>query len=92
MSVSARKGNGPNITNRFSPNAPMDPEMVDTDNVIGFEQGFKANACIVDGCSGKKPIDTLYENTSQDTVENPREGSTPSPVSVNDFMYPHRSL
>jgi hypothetical protein len=70
----------------------VDAEMIDTDNAMGFEGRMRANACMVEGCSGRKPIDTLYENTSMDTVENPREGSTPAPMSVNPMMYPHRRL
>jgi len=68
------------------------PEMVDTDQGESFEGRFRAEACLKDGCSGKKAIDTMFENTSQDTVENPREMTTPAPVSVNPAMYPHRRL
>lgn len=92
MSENTRRGNGPNITNRFSPNAPLSPEMIDMDNVMGFEGRFKQNACLYDGCSGAQSIDTLYENTSQDRVENPREKTTPAPVDVVPGMYPHRKL
>jgi hypothetical protein len=70
----------------------VDPEMVDTDNNKSFEQRFRANACIMEGCSGHKRIDTLYENTSVMWVQNPREGSTPTPVSMNGMMFPHRRL
>jgi hypothetical protein len=70
----------------------MHAEMIDADNVMGFEGRFKANACMYDGCSGKKPIDTLYENTSMDRVENPREKTTPAPMDVVPGMYPHRRL
>ena len=88
----ARPIKGANITNRFSPSEPMDPEMIDTDNLMTAEQRFKSNACIEDGCSGKLSIDTLYENTSVAVVDNPREGSTPAPVCLNGEMYPHRRL
>lgn len=84
-----KRGSGPNITSRFSPAGSPNPEMIDVDNVVGFD-GFTSEACMTEGCSGRKAIDTLYENTSQDQVENPREGSTPAPVSVNEFMFPHR--
>lgn len=86
------KINGPNITNRFSPNAPIDPEMIDEDNLMTVTERFKANASMSDGVSGKLPIDTLYENTSVGVVDNPREGSTPAPVCLNSEMFPHRRL
>ena len=85
-------GSGPGVTRLTDEELLVDPEMVDTDNGEGFEGRFRANSCLTDGCSGKKPIDTLFENTSQDRVENPREGSTPAPVSTNDIMFPHRRL
>ena len=70
------------------------PEMIGTDQADPptWEQSFKAEACEYDGCGGRKSIDTMYENTSQDVVENPREKTTPAPVSVNGGMYPHRRL
>lgn len=70
----------------------IDVEMIDTDNVMGFEQSFKSRACIMEGCSGHKPIDTMYENTSVDRVDNPREGSTPAPIDANGMMFPHRRM
>jgi hypothetical protein len=91
MSEPKRGNSSPNITNTFSPNALPDPEMIDVDNVMGFE-GMKANGCLTEGCSGSKPIDTLYENTSCDYVDNPREGSTPAPICLTGPMYPHRDL
>lgn len=83
---------GKQITPMTDEDLLVHPEMIDTDQGQSFESRFKANACLKDGCSGKKSIDTMFENTSQDIVENPREGSTPAPVSKNDFMYPHRRL
>lgn len=73
-------------------NMIVDAEMVDTDNMMGFEGRFKSNACMYDGCSGRKPIDTMYENTSQDRVENPRSKTTEPPVDVASMMFPHRRL
>lgn len=70
----------------------ISPEMVDEDNLQTAEQRFKAGANLKEGVSGRKPIDTLYENTSDDVVDNPREGSTPAPISLNSGMYPHRRL
>lgn len=68
------------------------PEMIDGDNMQTAEGRFKANANLQDGVSGQKGIDTLYENTSQDVVDNPREGSTPAPVCLNSGMFPHRRM
>ena len=85
-------GKGPKLTQLSDEHMLIDPEMIDEDNVQGFEGRFKANASIDEGVSGTKKIDTLYENTSQDYVENPREGSTPAPICENDIMFPHRRL
>ena len=86
------KAGGPAVTVMTDEDLLVSPEMIDTDNLMGFEGRFKSNACIMDGCSGKKPIDTMYENTSVDRVENPREKTTPAPVDVIPGMYPHRRL
>ena len=67
----------------------VDPEMIDTDQ---GRAPYLSGASIQEGCSGHKPIDTMYENTSQDVVDNPREGSTPAPVCLNSGMFPHRRL
>ena len=85
-------GHGPKLTQLSDEHMLIDPEMIDEDNVQGFEGRFKSNASAVEGVSGQKSIDTLFENTSQDYVENPREGSTPAPLSENDLMFPHRRL
>jgi hypothetical protein len=54
-------------------NLIIGPNMVDEDNMAdGVEAQFTAQACIEDGCSGQKSIDTLYENFSQDIVDVPR--------------------
>lgn len=68
----------------------------DYDNMRGgLCEEFRAGADIVDGVSGKKVIDTLYENTSQDMVDNPRSeqyaddfGTPPVPLDLH--RYPHR--
>jgi hypothetical protein len=70
----------------------IDPEMIDTDNLQTAEQQFKANANLKEGVSGRKTIDTMYENTSQAVIDNPREGSTPAPVCLNSGMFPHRRM
>lgn len=83
---------GPKVTVMTNEDALMHAEMIDADNVMGFEGRFKSMACVEEGCSGRKPIDTLYENTSQDWVENPREKTTEAPECLTGPMYPHRSL
>lgn len=84
--------NGPQVTLMTDEDLLIHPDMIDADNVMGFEERFKANASIEEGCSGHKPIDTLFENTSQDYIDNPREGSTPAPECLSSGMYPHRRL
>lgn len=78
---------GTSMTNE---NFIISPDMVDDDQAKS--PFFTKPGCLTDGCSGTKPIDTLYENTSQDYVDNPREGSTPAPVCLAGGMYPHRRL
>jgi hypothetical protein len=70
-------------------NLIISPEMVDEDQE---REPFLAAGSITEGVAGTKTIDTLYENTSCDYVDNPREGSTPAPVCLTGLMYPHRSL
>lgn len=67
----------------------VSPEMVDTDQE---KEPFLAACSIEEGCAGTKKIDTLFENTSCDYVDNPREGSTPAPDCLTGPMYPHRNL
>lgn len=80
------------ITKLTNEDLLVDPEMIDTDNLESAELRFKANASIKEGVSGRKSIDTLYENTSQDIIDNSREGSTPAPVCLNSGMFPHRRM
>lgn len=82
---------GPKVTKMTDEHMLIHPDMVDEDNVAGFTERFRANASATEGCSGHKAIDTLYENTSQDWVDNPREGSTPAPECITG-LYPHRKL
>jgi hypothetical protein len=70
-------------------NLIVSPEMVDEDQE---REPFLAAGSITEGVAGTKKIDTLYENTSCDYVDNPREGSTPAPDCLTGPMYPHRSL
>ena len=83
----------PQMTPMTDEDLLVHPEMVDEDNLqMGVEAQFKANADLQEGVSGRKKIDTMYENTSVDVVDSPREGSTPAPVCLNSGMYPHRRL
>lgn len=70
-------------------NFVISPEMVDEDQE---KAPFLSAASIEEGTSGTKKIDTLYENTSCDYVDNPREGTSPAPECLTGPMYPHRSL
>ena len=66
--------------------------MVDEDNGKPCCEAFAANASLSEGIAGRKSIDTLFENTSQDIVESPRSMST-SPAGLPDLdQYPHRRL
>jgi hypothetical protein len=84
---------GASITKLTDESMIVDVEMIDGDNMqMDIESRFHANSSIVEGCSGHLPIDTMYENTSQAIVDNPREGSTPAPACLNSEMLPHRRL
>ena len=64
--------------------------MVDDDNMnYGVEAQFDSGASLEEGLSGRKPIDTLFENTSEDEVDAPRSGEY-APVQVNKGDYPQR--
>ena len=81
-------------------------DMIDDDNMHGVESQFHSQASLEDGVSGRKGIDTLFENTSEAEIETPRsarrevplrgltpnhEGvDNPAPVQVNKHNYPHR--
>ena len=82
------------------------PEMVDDDNMHGVEADFHSQASMEEGVSGRKRIDTLYENYMEVDVEAPRstrrevalrgmtpehEGvDNPAPIQVNKHVNPHR--
>lgn len=86
----------------------VDVEMIDDDNMHGVESEFYQNASMTEGVSGRKKIDTLYENTSEADIASPRsarkdapikgkmpnhEGvNNPAPVDVIPYMYPHRDI
>ncbi len=63
----------PKMSEYTNDNLIIGPNMVDEDNMeSSVEAQFSAMACIEEGCSGLKSIDTLYENFSQDHVDVPR--------------------
>ena len=68
-------------------NLDVPENMFDEDQGDSVEAQFASGKCITDGVSGKKKIDTLFENFEQTTVENPRSGIA-APVDLN--LYPHR--
>lgn len=55
---------------------------------------FASNASSLEGVSGRKPIDTLYENTDEDIFEMVKSGNsdTPAPIDVKSGRYPHRHI
>ena len=81
--------------------------MIDDDNCCSVEEQFVECASLEEGVSGCKPIDTLYDNTSEDRINAPRsarrdvpiagmtpnhEGvNNPAPIGIGDYEYPHRS-
>jgi len=61
------------ISKYTNENLIIAPNMIDEDQMESdVEAEFRAEGCIEEGCSGRKPIDTLFENTSQDIVDVPR--------------------
>lgn len=81
---------GASVTEMTDENLIVSPEMFDADTG-GIEAQFHANADISEGVSGSKPIDTLFENTSEAIVQNPRSVTTEPPEDEIPGMYPHRS-
>ncbi len=73
-------------------------DMVDRDTAYpppNLEAAFSQNASMKDGCSGKLKIDTLYDNTVEGEVINPRsvEQGPPDMVpgpDVKAWLYPQR--
>jgi hypothetical protein len=59
---------------------------------------FAAGADMAEGVSGRKKIDTTYENFSEDLVDAPRSDSSdgsataskPAPYPMGLYRYPHR--
>lgn len=79
----------PQVTLMSDEDLLISPEMVDTDQE---KEPLLADCPIEEGCAGIKKIDTMFENTSCDYVDNPREMTTPAPVCLTGPMYPHRNL
>jgi hypothetical protein len=96
----------PKLNDYTNENLVIAPDMIDEDNMHGVESQFYSGASIEDGVGGKKPIDTSFENFSQDIVDAPRsarkdvpiagkmpdhEGvNNPAPVCTDLGQYPHR--
>ena len=96
----------PKVRPYTNDNLAIAPNMVDEDNMHGVESQFYSGASINEGISGQKPIDTNYENFSQDIVDAPRSArkdvkiagmmpshsgvNSPAPVCVDLGEYPHR--
>jgi len=82
----------PKVNKYTNENFVIAPNMIDEDNGQSCCAQFAAGADITEGVSGRKGIDTLFENTSQDIVENPRSASN-EPIGLPDLGdYPHRRL
>ena len=82
----------PKVNKYTNENFVIAPNMIDEDNGNACCAQFDAGASLQEGVSGRKGIDTLYENTSQDIVESPRSMTT-SPSGLPDLdQYPHRRL
>lgn len=56
------------------------PNMIDEDNRPGVEEEFRAGASLQEGVAGRKSIDTLYDNISEDIVDSPRSDKKESPI------------
>ena len=80
----------PKVSKYTNENLVIAPNMVDEDQGLPVEAAFHANADLQEGVSGRKSIDTLFENFSQDIIESPRSASS-SPTDLPDLDdYPHR--
>jgi len=66
--------------------------MLDDDKMQGVEAQFHSKASLEEGVSGRKNIDTEYENFSEADVEAPRSdrAGSPAPIQVNKYDHPHR--
>jgi len=65
--------------------------MIDSDIANkGVEAQFKSGADLQEGVSGRKSIDTSFENTSQDRIDAPRSGED-APTQVGEHTSSHGS-
>ncbi len=63
--------------------------MIDSDiSNKGVEAQFKSGADLQEGVSGRKSIDTSFENTSEDRIDAPRSGED-APVRVSEHSSSH---
>ncbi len=66
-------------------------DMIDSDIANrGVEAQFKSGADLQEGISGRKSIDTSFENTSQDEIDAPRSGKY-APERVDEHHSSHNS-
>ncbi len=80
----------PKLNKYTNENFIIAPNMIDEDQGDSVEAMFATGENLQEGVSGRKSIDTLYENTSQDIVEHPRSMTSP-PTALPDLDdYPHR--
>ena len=80
----------PKLNKYTNENFIIAPNMIDGDQGDDVEAMMTSGKSLQEGVSGKKSIDTLYENTSQTIVKNPRSATT-SPAGLPDLGdYPHR--
>ncbi len=80
----------PKLNKYTNENFVIAPNMIDEDNGEGVEGAFFAQADIEEGVSGRRSIVTLFENTTQDIVTEPRS-MTNAPIGLPDLDdYPHR--
>lgn len=68
----------------------MEPDSDFTDVLAEFE----SNSSIIDGVSGKKRIDTTFENTSIANIQHPRSEGTYNEIPDDEkrYRYPNREL
>lgn len=70
----------------------------DSDNGLDCCTRFAAGADMAEGVSGRKKIDTTYENFSEEIVDAPRSdnpdgdccGHNPAPYPMDLYRFPHR--
>lgn len=53
---------------------------------------FRASADLQEGCSGRRPIDTTFENTHADKVNRPRSSADEEFECMDGHITAHRKL